>query len=166
MSEAIERLLERLQTGWTPSASEIDRDIVQVDALTWEWSHDGRSILSRSADQRPQIHGGILYVSERLDFALTTDAFLWLERQRQSTVIEYNIPDDLLGYDTSQPGYIRQMARDALTGRNEAAVEAELERVRARLMLPRHHPTRRQRLRRWLSHRYWRARFWIKDLIK
>jgi hypothetical protein len=71
--------------------------------------------------------------------------------------------EDPLGYDTRDPGYLRRMARDALEGRNEAAVEAEIARVEARLGLP---PLRRsawQRMRRWLSHRWWRAIFWIED---
>jgi hypothetical protein len=33
---AIERLLERLETGWVPKRDEIDRDIKQVDFRIWE----------------------------------------------------------------------------------------------------------------------------------
>jgi hypothetical protein len=92
MNDAIERLLERLQTGWRPPAGEIDRDVPQIAAIDWEWSHDGRSILSRSADQRPQIHGDILYVDQHLNFALTTEAMLWLI---DTSTIDEIIDDDV-----------------------------------------------------------------------
>jgi PHD/YefM family antitoxin component YafN of YafNO toxin-antitoxin module len=38
--------------------------------------------------------------------------------------------DDPLGYDTSDPNYIRQMTEDALSGKNRIYVEAELAVVR------------------------------------
>ena len=47
----------------------------------------------------------------------------------------YKQPADPLGYDTSDLGYLRRMAEDALAGRNEDAVEAEVARVR-RLLVP------------------------------
>jgi len=40
--------------------------------------------------------------------------------------------DDPLGYDTSDPDYVRRMAEDALSGRNRIYVEAELAPVRRR----------------------------------
>lgn len=72
--------------------------------------------------------------------------------------------DDPLGYDTSDPNYVKKMARDALTGRNEAAVDAEVAAVEKTLGLAPKPMSRRRRVRRWLSHRYWRVRFWIDDL--
>ena len=74
-------------------------------------------------------------------------------------------PNDPLGYDTSDPDYIRKMARDALTGRNEDAVDAESAALRKAFGLKPRQPTRRQRLRRWMSHRYWRGRFLIEDRL-
>jgi hypothetical protein len=71
---------------------------------------------------------------------------------------------DPLGYDTSDPGYVRKMARDALTGRNEAAVDAEIAAVERTLGLTPIKPSRWRRLRGWMSRRYWRARFWIEDV--
>ena len=71
--------------------------------------------------------------------------------------------DDPLGYDTSDPNFMRQMARDALEGRNEDAVQQEIVRISARFGLPPKTRTRRQRVRRWLSTRWWRMRFWLKD---
>ena len=42
--------------------------------------------------------------------------------------------DDPLGYDTGDfPSAARRMAEDALTGRNDAAVSAELDTLRSRL---------------------------------
>ena len=79
---------------------------------------------------------------------------------------EYGTPDgeDPLGYDTSQPVevYLRQMAADALAGRHARAVESEMARFRRALNLPTPAVTRRQRLRRWISHRCWRVRLWLR----
>jgi hypothetical protein len=88
-SYAIQLLRERLLTGWSPKAGEIDRDVPQIDALGWEWSFDGRSILSQTIDRRPQIHGDILYVSRYLDFALTSEVFLWLYDADESEKIRH-----------------------------------------------------------------------------
>lgn len=44
-----------------------------------------------------------------------------------------SLPEDPLGYDTSDPGYLREMAEDALAGRHEDAVDAELANVRRAL---------------------------------
>lgn len=81
-------------------------------------------------------------------------------RSRNNTYVRQ---DDPLGYDTSDPRYPLRMARDALTGVNEEAVDAELARVRKRLGLPPKKLSRWCRLRRWLSHRYWRWRYWRED---
>jgi len=79
---------------------------------------------------------------------------------------EYGTPDgeDPLSYDTSQPVevYLRQMAADALAGRHARAVESEMARFRRALNLPTPAVTRRQRLRRWISHRCWRVRLWLR----
>src|SRR5438445_391650 len=39
-SDAIKRLLERLQTGWAPQADEIGPVVRQVDALNWQWNFE------------------------------------------------------------------------------------------------------------------------------
>jgi hypothetical protein len=57
---------------------------------------------------------------------------------------------DPLGYDKQDPNYMRKMARDALEGRNEAAVDAEADRLRMALGMPPRPPTRWNRCRRWL----------------
>ncbi len=88
-SYAIQILRERLLTGWQPRAGEIDRDVPQVDALDWEWSFDGRTILCQTADRRPRLYGDILYVNRYLDFALTAQAFLWLYDAEESEKIRF-----------------------------------------------------------------------------
>lgn len=70
---------------------------------------------------------------------------------------------DPLGYDTSDPNYLRKMARDALTGKNEAAVDAEVAALKKTLGLTPKPPSRWRRIKRWLSHRRWRLYFWMKD---
>jgi len=77
-----------------------------------------------------------------------------------------SVAKDRLGYDTRDLNYIKQMARDALTGRNEAAVDAEVAAVEKTLGLKPKPMSLRRRIERWVSHRYWRARFWIEDRIK
>jgi hypothetical protein len=71
--------------------------------------------------------------------------------------------EDPLGYDTQDPNYLRKMARDALEGRNQHVVDAEADRLAALFGRPARPPTRRQRVRRWMSHRWWRIKFWIED---
>ena len=72
-------------------------------------------------------------------------------------------PLDPLGYDTSDPNYLRKMARDALEGRHQEAVQAELAAMERALGLTPRQLSRWHQLRRWLSHRYWRVKFWIED---
>jgi hypothetical protein len=70
---------------------------------------------------------------------------------------------DPLGYDTSDPDYLRRMARDALTGRNEEAVDEESARFERALGLTPRKPSRWRRLKRWVSYRRWWLHFWRKD---
>lgn len=57
------------------------------------------------------------------------------ERQPQSLAAQ-GIPDDPLGYDTSDFfASARQMAENALSGKNKSATKKELERIRKRLGL-------------------------------
>lgn len=81
--------------------------------------------------------------------------------------LEENYPtgqrSDPLGYDTSDPNYLWKMARNALTGHDEQAVDKEIGRVERRLGLTPRKPSRWRRLKRWVSHRRWRFHFWRKD---
>jgi hypothetical protein len=75
----------------------------------------------------------------------------------------YESPKDPLGYETTDSGYLLQMARDALCGRHQADVDAEADRIADALSKPRIQRTLRRRLKRWFSYRYWRVRFWLED---
>ena len=76
-------------------------------------------------------------------------------------MVRFELPDDPLDYDTSDPNYLRKMARDALTGRHQDAVDAEADRLCVLLGRRPIKRTRWKRLKRWISHRYWRMRFWM-----
>ena len=60
-SDAIKRLLERLQTGWAPQADAIEPVVPQVDALNWQWlkmperSCPSASRIRRSTGKRPRV---------------------------------------------------------------------------------------------------------------
>jgi hypothetical protein len=50
--------------------------------------------------------------------------------------------DDPLGYDTSDPDWMSKMVDDALSGKNQIYVDAEIAKVEKRLKLPRGAPPR------------------------
>jgi hypothetical protein len=84
---AIERLLERLETGWVPKRDEIDRDIKQVDLRRWvtlEAILDGKLPNYLAGFDRPEAPtaigtGPVLIFGPEMSWALTTDGFYWLE---------------------------------------------------------------------------------------
>ena len=84
---AIERLLERLKTGWAPKADEIDPSIKQVDLRAWEILDnmlDGslRNYLAGfDRDNAPTAvaSGPVVFWGPNMNWALTTDGFYWLE---------------------------------------------------------------------------------------
>lgn len=86
---AIMILHDRLETGWSPKADQIDPDVRQVDALNWKWAFDGRAIECQTIDRRSQLHGDILYVDRYLGYALTTEVFLWLYDDEESEKVRY-----------------------------------------------------------------------------
>lgn len=88
-SLAIMILHDRLETGWTPKAGQIDPDVRQVDALNWNWAFDGRAIECQTMDRRGQLYGEILYVSPNQDWVLTSTAFLWLYDDEESEKVRY-----------------------------------------------------------------------------
>ena len=45
MSPHIGRLLERLQTGWQPTADKIDREIAQRDFVDWDFWKSGGTLI-------------------------------------------------------------------------------------------------------------------------
>lgn len=86
---AIQQLLERLQTGWQPRASEIDRDVQQIDALNWSWADDGRAIAYLSIDRQPRVSSEIIYVDRHLTHVLTAAGLLWLYDEEESEKIRF-----------------------------------------------------------------------------
>lgn len=71
--------------------------------------------------------------------------------------------DDPLGYDTSHPDVIWHMTRDALTGKNREAVDAELAAIRRRHGGADRPAPWHKRVRRLLSQIYWRWWYWRDD---
>jgi hypothetical protein len=162
MSDAIQRLRERLETGWKPKADEIDRAVPQVDALNWQWNFEESikivplGITYQTIDGQPRKTGPVIYIDEHMTYALTREGLHWLYGSEESE-------NDPLGYDTRDPDHMRKMARDALDGRHEDAVEAEIAAVERSLGLTPKKKSRWRRIRRWLSNRYWRLHFWLSD---
>jgi hypothetical protein len=109
----------------------------------------------------------VLWIDRYLTWALCTDGFWWLytveEGDKMRYLVRFELPDDPLGYDTSDPNYLRQMATDSLTGWHQDAVDKEADRLCVLLGRRPIQRTRWKRLKRWISHRYWRARFWVLD---
>ena len=80
MTDYMQRLLERLQTGWLPMRDEIDMRIPQHDlASDWEFLayRRGIHVMIRPARTR-ELSGDILWIDAGLAFALCEDGFWWL----------------------------------------------------------------------------------------
>jgi hypothetical protein len=88
ISNAIQRLLERLQTGWAPKANEIDPEVPQVDALNWDWS-DGAGITYQTMDRQPRKTGPVLHIDAHMTSALTREGFFWLYDESESEKVRY-----------------------------------------------------------------------------
>jgi hypothetical protein len=84
----LERLLERLQTGWAPKANEIDPVVPQVDALNWDWS-DGVCITYKTVDRQMRQTGPVIYVDAALTYALTADGLYWLYDSEESEKVRH-----------------------------------------------------------------------------
>jgi len=78
---AIERLLERLETGWVPKRDEIDRDIKQVYLTRWVIIDDAQMKNHIVGFDENDIfdHGLVLHWGPNMDWVLTPDGFFWLE---------------------------------------------------------------------------------------
>jgi hypothetical protein len=86
---AIEILRDRLETGWSPQADEIDHDVPQIDALNWCWSDDGQSISYQTVDRDRRASAEIICVDRHMTYALAVDALLWLYDEEESEKIRY-----------------------------------------------------------------------------
>lgn len=72
MKDAIQRLLERLQTGWRPVTQEIDREIRQCRLHDWDF------VPSRT-ERAMRLHGLLAEEIVRVDQAWMTDEVLWID---------------------------------------------------------------------------------------
>ena len=86
--ERLERLRERLQTGWAPKASEIDPAVPQIDALNWEWIDDA-CISYQTVDRRPCQTGTVIYIDKNLTHALTAEGMFWLYDAEESEKVRF-----------------------------------------------------------------------------
>jgi hypothetical protein len=81
--EAIQRLLERLQTGWQPTADEIDRNVPQRDIVDWDFWKSGRTLIGYPSDEPGWREVNVLWIDAGLRWALAPDAFYWLKQREQ-----------------------------------------------------------------------------------
>jgi hypothetical protein len=96
MTDAMQRLLERLQTGWAPHADEIDPVIAMRDLMDWEfWKKTGRLIGWEIDwnDDPPGVDnketGEVLWIDENLGWALCEDGFWWLYTREEGEKMRY-----------------------------------------------------------------------------
>jgi len=88
---AIERLLERLETGWAPKTDEIDRDIPQRDLIDWEWMLMERHILlaGHNIEGRARLTNAVLWIDPKLEWALCPEGFWWLYTAEEGEKMRY-----------------------------------------------------------------------------
>jgi hypothetical protein len=86
MSEAMERLLERLQTGWRPKVAEIDPEVPQRTLYEWRhWKLSG-NLLGYPSDEAGWREVDVLVIDPGQAWTLCADGFWWLS----------NVKEDLL----------------------------------------------------------------------
>jgi hypothetical protein len=81
--EAIQRLLERLQTGWQPTAEEIDYNVPQRDLVDWDFWKSGRTLIGYPSDEPGRREVNVLWIDAGLRWTLAPDAFCWLKCREQ-----------------------------------------------------------------------------------
>jgi hypothetical protein len=92
-SDAIQRLRERLETGWQPKADEID--LPQVDALNWQWNFEDSmeivplGITYQTIDRHLRKTGPVIYIDDALTYALTREGLHWLYGSEASEKVRY-----------------------------------------------------------------------------
>jgi hypothetical protein len=76
--EAIQRLFERLQTGWQPKADEIDRELPQLDLFDWQFApafeRSEAVVIGYDADGRLTRSDQIIWIDAALRWALCESA--------------------------------------------------------------------------------------------
>ncbi len=83
MTDAMQCLLERLQTGWSPMTDEIDPAIPQHDLVDWQFvvaRRSGKLTLFGCLDLTAwrDMTYEVLWIDPSLDWALCDDGFYWL----------------------------------------------------------------------------------------
>jgi hypothetical protein len=93
MSEAMQRLLERLQTGWAPKTDEIDPEIQQIDFLNWTMfqSLPEQTIIIVGKDSADALllSGYVFWIDERFEWAVGEAGFMWLYDDAESDKVRY-----------------------------------------------------------------------------
>jgi hypothetical protein len=96
MTDAMQRLLQRLQTGWAPKADELGPDILMRDLMDWDfWKRTGRLLgwEIEWAVEPPGVDlketGEVLWIDEYLGWALCTDGFWWLHTREEGQKMMY-----------------------------------------------------------------------------
>jgi hypothetical protein len=94
MSPEMERLLERLETGWQPKADEIDPAVPQVDALNWEWIFEDSTIVPlgityQTSDHQPRKTAPVIYIDKHMTHALTSEGLFWLYDSDESEKVRF-----------------------------------------------------------------------------
>jgi hypothetical protein len=93
--EAIQRLRERLETGWQPKADEIDLAVPQVDALNWDWNWEDAGtivplgITYQTIDRQPRKTGPVIHMDEHMTCALTAEGMHWLYDSDESEKVRF-----------------------------------------------------------------------------
>ncbi|MCS3727370.1 hypothetical protein [Bradyrhizobium betae] len=83
MTPEMERLLERMQTGWRPRRDEIDMRIRQRTLFDWSFapsfSRPDAVLIGRPESRYGVIRTDVvLWIDEHLEWALCVDNFWWL----------------------------------------------------------------------------------------
>jgi hypothetical protein len=85
-SDVVQRLLERLQTGWQPSADEISAEVPQHHLERWRfiWSVRKRRVLLLGVSPEPpaepeyqELTDDVLWIDSDLNWALCADGVFW-----------------------------------------------------------------------------------------
>jgi len=93
MTDAMARLLERLQTGWSPKADEIDPEIAQHDLVDWQFvaaRRSGKLTLFGLVDLSwRDMTYEVLWIDQHFDWALCEDGFYWLYIAEEGEKMRY-----------------------------------------------------------------------------
>ena len=92
MTDAMARLLERLQTGWQPMADEINPEIAQRDVVDWQFvvaRRSGKLTLFGLVEGWRDMTYEVLWIDRFFDWALCEDGFYWLYTAEEGEKMRY-----------------------------------------------------------------------------